>query len=876
MFLRKLWFLFRRRRLDRDLAEEMEQHLEMRAQKLIAAGEPPEEARYRARREFGNSVALRETSRDVWGWCSVERLLQDLRYAIRLMRRSPGFTAVAVISLTLGIGGNTAIFSLVNAVLLRPLPYREPERLVAVWEWNIRERHINTVADANFADWKARNRVFEDLGYSWDEGYTFTGSDNPEAVAGYTFSCNIFPMLGAKPLLGRTFLPAECQPGRDHVVLLSFAVWQRRFGADRAIVGRSIQLNRTPYVVIGVMPPEFAHPSSRTALWTPLALSPDAFADRKDHAFRVLARLKPGISLARAQSEMDAIARQLAVEHPDTNTGMGVQLWPIRDFYLGNVKTALVVLQAAVFLMLLIACVNIANLLVARTSAREREVAVRLALGAGRGRLFRQFLTEGVLLALVGGVAGIAAAYWGVSALASLLPPGFAEVDTSRPQAWLNVPVMLFGLLLATISGVVFGLAPVYRSSASPGEGLRAGGRAFSDSRAKMRLRSALVVAQIALSLMLLIGAGLLTRSFLRLQARDFGFRTGHVLTLQLLGRSSGFRDSMMAGFLAAVLERIEALPGVEAAGAINAPPLTGMSAHRNFTIPGRPEVPFGQQTTAGFHVVTPHYFQAMGIRLLRGRYFDQRDRAGAPGVAIINETTARRFFPRENPVGSRITVADGDSPETREIVGVVGDTRHEQLADEPAPEIYRPFGQADWPFAGIAVRTSGDPLALAAAVRRAIWSADKEQPIDQVTTLDQRAADSVAPRRANTILLGLFAAIALLLSAIGIYGVMAYSVSRRVHEIGIRVALGAHGRDVLAMMLRQAGLLTLTGTVIGWLGAASATRLMGSLLVDISATDPVTFAAISVLLSAVAVLAAWLPAWRASRIAPLEALRDE
>ena len=874
---RKLRFLIRRDEYARDLHEEISQHLERKAQKLMDDGVASDEARFRARREFGNVQQLKESSRELWMWKSLEELAQDLRYTFRMLRANPGFTAVVTMSLALGIGANTAIFSLVNAVLLRPLPYRDADRLVAVWEWNTRERHINTVTAANYADWKARNHTFEDMGYSWDESYTFTGTANPEAVAGYTFSCNIFPMLGATPLLGRTFLSEECRPGKDHVVVLSHKLWQRRFAADREIIGRSIQLNHQPYTVAGVMPPEFAHPSSSTAVWTPLALPPDFFSDRKIHALRVFGRLQAGVSLKRAQAEMDAIATQLAREYPDHDSGMGVQLWPIRDFYVGERKMSLVVLQTAVLGMLLIACVNVANLLLARASAREREVALRLALGAGTARLFRQFLTEGLLLATLGGAGGLALAFWGVSALTLVLPSNLTEiVDTAHPQAWINMPVLLFTLLLSLAAGAVFGSVPAFRSSASPNETLKAGGRSFTEARGRMRLRSGLVVSQMALSMVLLIGAGLLIRSFLRLQERDYGFRTDHVLTLQLMGSSGSGDPVTMGTFLQSATERIEALPGVVAAGAINAPPLTGWSAHRNFTIPGQPILPYGEQTTAGFHVVTPHYFQAMRIHLSRGRYFDTHDREDGPGVVIVNETLARRFFPNEDPIGKQISVADGATPAIREIVGVVGDTRHEQLADAPDPEIYRPFGQADWPFAGIAVRTSGDPLALAAAVRNAIWSVNKEQPIDALITLEQRAATSLAPRRANVMLLSLFAAIAVLLAAVGIYGVIAYSVSRRTQEIGIRMAMGARGRQVTVMVLGKAMMLALGGVAIGLLAAAGSTRFMGSLLVDVSAMDTATFILVPLLLCAVAVAAAYLPARRASKVDPMVALRYE
>ncbi len=870
---RKLMFLIRRGQFDRELDEEMRFHMDMKAQ----AGGGTEEAAYAARRQFGNVMLVRETSREMWSWLRIETFLQDLRYAARMLRKNPEFTAAAALTLALGIGASTAIFSVVHAVLLRPLPYRAPGQLVALWEWNIHERHINTVAAANFADWKARNRVFSDMAYSWDEGYTFTGAANPEAVAGYTFSCNMFSLMGAKPLLGRTFASDECQAGKDHVVVLSYALWQRRFAADPAIVGRAIQLNREPYTVVGVMPREFAHPSIETALWTPLTVPANFFADRKLHVLRVIARLREGVTIEHAQNEMDALTRQLAREHPETDAGMGAALSSLRDFYTHEVKTSLWVLQAAVLVMLLIACGNVANLLLARSGTRRREMAVRLALGAGRPRLVRQLLTEGMLLAMLGGAAGIALAFWGAGVLAALLPPNIAGIaDAAHPAAWINLPVLLAAVAFSFASGMVFGVAPALSTSAAPDGILRSSGRSLTESRGNMRFTGGLIVSQIALSLMLLTGAGLLIRSFVNLQKRDFGFRTDHILTLVLMGRSGGFGSAGMGPFLGPVLERIEALPGVRAAGAIAAMPLTGMSAHRSFAIPGQPPRPYGEQPVAGFHVVTAHYFQAMGIRLLRGRYFDSHDAENTAGVALINETLARRFFANEDPVGKAISVADGDTRVTRTIVGVVGDTRHEQLVDLPDPEIYRPFKQADWPFAGIVVHTASDPLALAAVVRAAIWAVDKEQPIDAVMTLEQRAESTLAPRRANLLLLSLFAAIALALAAIGIYGVSAYAVSRRIHEIGIRMALGAQGRQVTGMVLRKALLLTAGGVLVGLLAAAGASRFLESLLVDVGATDAITFLLAPPLLTAIAAFAAYVPARRASKVDPMEALRYE
>ena len=870
---RRLAFLLFRRTFDRVLEDEMRFHLDM---KTRAAGGTAS-ADHAARRQFGNATLLREQSREQWGWTWLEDLLQDLRYGARVLRKNPGFTIAAALTLALGIGATTAIFSVVHAVLLQPLPYRDANQIVALWEWNLREHHINTVAGANYADWKARNHVFADMAYSWDEAYTLTGTANPEAVSGYTFSCNFFSLLGTKPVLGRTFLPEECRAGSDHVVVLSQALWQRRFAADPGIVGRSIQLNHQPYTVIGVMPAGFAHPSRETALWTPLAPPADLMADRKEHVLRVVARLKAGVTMERARAEMNDLANQMAREHPDSNSGMSVEMWPIRDFYVGSVKASLWVLQAAVLVMLLIACANVANLLLSRAGARGREMAVRLALGAGRLRLFRQLLTEGMLLGALGGAAGVALAFSGAGALVTLLPSSVASMlDAAHPAQWISMPVLLFALALSIACGVAFGLAPALSASVAPDTTVRSSGRNLTDSRGKMRLSSALVVSQIALSLVLLTGAGLLIRSFLRLEMRDYGFRTDHVLTLQLMGRSTGFGSEGMRSLLEPALERIEGLPGVRAAGAIAAMPLTGFSAHRNFTIPGQPALSYGQQPVAGFHVVTPRYFQAMSIRLLRGRYFDERDDKNAAGVAVINETLARRFFANEDPIGRTISAADGGTQAVRQIVGVVSDTRHEQLADAPDPEIYRPFAQADWPFAGIVVRTAGDPLALAAAVRAAIWAVDKEQPIDAVMTIEQRAEATLGPRRANLMLLSLFAAIALVLATIGIYGVSAYAASRRTHEIGIRMALGAESRQVRGMVMGKALLLALGGVGIGMVAAAAVTRLMEGLLIDVSSLDAVTFLAAPAVLGALSGIAAYLPARRAGKVDPMEALRYE
>jgi predicted permease len=863
---RKLVWLFRRRRHERELDEEMRFHLELRA---------AEYSEHAARRRFGNTTLWKETSREMWGWTWLERILQDLRFGLRMMRRSPALTAAAVLALAIGIGANTAIFSVVNAVLLRPLAYRDAERLVMVWEWRLRSQEINTVSAANFADWKSRNHVFEDLAYSWDQAYTITGTGDPETVSGYQLSANFLPLLGTPPLLGRTFVPEEGQPGKDRVVVLGFQLWRSKLGADPAILGRVIRLDGQDYTVVGVMPPRFTHPGW-SQLWTPLALRD--FSERKLHGLRVAARLRAGVTLERAQAEMDAIARQLESEHPETNAGMRVRLVPFQNLYSGDMRTPLLVLQGAVLLVLLIACANVASLLLARAGARQREVAVRLALGASTRRLWRQFLTEALLLTAIGACGGVLLAYWGVAGIAALLPPGVAIfADAEHARQWLDLRVLGFAVAISMAAGLVFGLAPGLRAPAAPGDVLKGDVRGSSEHAGRVRLRGVLVVAQMALSLVLLIGSGLMIRSLAALLDRGLGFRTDRVLTLNLTLPSNRYPKPPEAlRFIEQGLASIRAVPGVEAAGAVNNLPLSGSNARRNFTIPGRPPLSYAQQPIAEFRLATPGYFRVMGTRLVRGRYFEEGDRAGSAGVVIINEMLARRFFRDENPIGKTVSVGDGATPATREIVGVVADTRHHGLAVEPVPEIYRPFYQAYWPFLWIAVRTTGDPLQAASAVRDAVHRVDKDQPITGVMSMEQLAARSEASRRTNTALLASFAAVALMLAAMGIYGVMAFSVTRRTREIGIRIALGAGRGDVMRMVLARALAMAAVGVAIGLGSALALTRFMKGLLVDVTATDPITFVSLPLVLGAVAALAAYLPARRAARVNPTEALRYE
>jgi len=801
-----------------------------------------------------------------------------LRYAIRQLLKSPGFTIASVVTLALGIGASTAIFSVLHAVLLRALPYRQAERLVAVWQLNLERQARDKVTCADYADWKARNHVFEDLAYSMDEPYTLTdNTETPQSVVGFQFSTNLFSLLGAQPFLGRTFLPEDGEPGKDHVLVLSHRLWEKRFASDRSVVGRSVRLNGEPYTIIGVMPPEFAHPGTFVDLWTPIALASNWFENRKLHVLHVVARLRPGVRLEQAQKEMDLLTGELARQYPDTNKNWGARLAPIRDLYTGNLREALWVLQAAVLLMLIIACANVANMMLAQASTREREVAIRLALGARRRHLFSQFLTQGLILASLGAAGGLLLAFWGVQILPQMFSTQLSRMPLpAHPSDWIDWPVLLFALTTAAVAGVVFGLMPAFRAPRLPQEVLKAGVRGPTGHALSVRLRSVLIVSQVALSLMLLAGSGLLIRSFLRLQKQSLGFQTDRVAASFLLLAPNRYLDgNATTNFLEQVLSRLKAVPGVESAGAVSTLPLSGNDARRPFTIPGQPEEA-GRPNVARFRLVTPDYFQTMRIPLKRGRPFDERDRTGSAEVVLISEGLARHFWPNEDPVGKIITVPDMLTPAMRQIVGVVGDVRHYGLAEEAPIEIYRPFYQARWPFFTLVARASLDSVQLGNTLRQAVASVDKDQPIQSVRMMEELASDSVALRRASMVLLAIFAAVALLLAALGIYSVMSYTVARRTQEIGIRMALGAQSRDVLRLVTREAILLALAGVVFGLLGAFALTRFLGTLLYGVQPIDPVTFLGVSVLLIFVALLASYLPARRAAKVDPIVALRYE
>ena len=812
----------------------------------------------------------------------MEKLLQDLRYGARMFVKNPGFTAVAVVTLALGIGANTAIFSVVDRVLLKRPPYKDPDRLAMVWGTNPqRGRDITLVSPADFEDWRKLNTVFEDLAPSRDAGYSLTGMGEPETITGYRFAGNFFRVMGVSAAIGRTFDENDDQAGSERVVVLSHKLWQRRFGGDPSVVGRSITLSGNPYTVIGVMPAGFAHPQT-SELWTPLtlsSLSSQVLANRQRRFLRVMARLKQGVTVSQAEAEMNQIALRLQQENPQTNAGEGAKLETIQEGYAGDARTPLMVLLGAVGFVLLIACANIANLFLARAASRQKEIAIRLALGAGRGRLMRQFLTESILLSLVGGACGLVLTLWSTGFLVSLFPKNIANL--SLPQVEdipINSRVMVFTILIAIATGVVFGLVPALQSAkVDLTSTLKETGGSVAAGVRSGRFRGGLVVAEVALALVLLIGAGLMIKSFWRLQNADLGLDPKNVMTLEVLLPDYKYGEpKKWAAFLQDAMHRIEALPGVQSAGAINFLPLTGFWGTSTFTIEGQPIPAPGDEPEADNRVITENYFRTMGMRLLKGRTFTGQDGEKAPHVAVLNETAARRFFSNEDPIGKRINLGDAKEPNLTEIVGVVNDVKAFGLEEETHADLYRPFAQAPFPLIAFAVRASGDRASLTGALSGEIWAVDKDQPVFKVISMDQLAAESITLRRVSMLLVVAFATLALALAAVGVYGVISYSVSQRTHEIGIRMALGAQGSDVLRMLVKEGMSLALIGVAIGLVAGFVLTRLIASVLYGVGANDPVTFIVVPILLIGVAAAACLIPARRATKVDPMNALRYE
>ncbi|HEX8068864.1 MAG TPA: ABC transporter permease [Pyrinomonadaceae bacterium] len=873
--------LLRRARVERELDEELRFHLRMRAEENVRRGMTPAEAERAARRSFGQWARVKEACRDVKGGGVLETLLQDVTFGARMLRKQIGFTLVAVLTLALGVGANTAIFSVVNAVLLRPLPYPNAERIVAVQELNEKGTRVQ-VTPANFLDWRAQSTVYEHLAAIHARPANLAAGDEAERIDLAMTSTDFFEVFGVRPHVGRFFVPAEELAGHQPVVVVSYGLWQRRFGGDPALVGRAIALDGQSYTVVGVAPAGFQYPDKTEAWVPPFQRVPTVSAQmdiERARGFGFLSAvglLKPGVTVKQAHDEMTALTARLRQQHPDTNNRRFDRVVSLQTHLVGESSAALLLLLGAVALVLLIACANVANLLLARAAARQKEIAVRLALGATRLRLVRQLLVESVLLALAGGACGLLLGWWGVDLMRGLLP-----VDFPRAQAiGVDWRVLAFTLLVSFGTGVVFGLAPALEATNPDiNESLKESARGAAGGARRHRLRALLVVSEVSLSLVLLIGAGLLFRSFLRLQAVELGFRPQRLLTFRLTPAGANFRqDAQYAAFFDQVAERVKALPGVEAVGVINTLPLMkGPTA--GFRVEGRPLTTPDKWPSVNYRSVSPDYFRAVGVPVVQGRAPDAHDNESAPLVVVVNQALARRDFPGEDPVGKRINLG-GTRPDGQpiwfEIVGVVANVRNLELSAEPTPEMYTSYLQD--PFAGMSyvVRAAVEPESLTPAVREILRQVDRAQPVAEFREMDEIVAESAAQPRFNTLLLGLFAGVALLLAAAGIYGVMAYSVTQRTHEIGIRMALGARRGDVLRLVVGQGFRLALVGLALGLFCAYALTRVMSSLLYGVSATDPLTFAGGALLLAAVALLACYIPARRATDIDPLIALKYE
>ncbi len=806
-------------------------------------------------------------------------ILQDIRYAFRMLLKQPGFTAVAVIALALGIGANTAIFSVVNAVLLKPLPYAEPGQLVMVWmDYRVGGNKEDVHSWPSYVDYREGNTTFASMAGYTNESLNLTGTGEPERILGASTTASFFDVMRVAPLLGRAISPEENTEGNDKVIVLSHGLWQRRFGGERGVIGREIEVNGAKRTVIGVMPAEFRFPETKTEFWVPLAIPPDLQAQRGAYWLTIIGRLKPGVTVEQARPEMEAIAKRIETNFPQSNANTGVNLVSLRNQTVGRVRPALYVLLGAVALVLLIACANVANLLLSRAAAREREFAIRSALGAGRGQIIRQLLVESVLLGVLAAAVGVGLAVFGLDALKAMLPAEMPRVDQIRVDA----RVLGFTLGISMLTAVAFGLVPALQASKPKlSETLKeAGGRGGSQGVRSRRVRRLLVIAEVALAIMLLVGAGLLIKSFNRLQAVELGFRTDRMLTLELALPASKYGDgAARRPFHTALLERLANLPGVQGAAATTSILLSNTPTSGYFNIEGRPPGQPGERIEVTIDSVTPNYHQLMGTPLLKGRAFSDADGPDSPRVVLINDSFARRFFPGEDPIGKRMNYGDNtDQTQNpwRTIVGVVADTRRNGFDREPRPESYIPLMQRPSGWTTYVLRTSStDPATLVTAVRSAVRGIDPDQPIFGIKTMEQLMSETTAQRRLNTILLGVFAGLALLLAAVGIFGVMNYSVTQRTHEIGIRLALGAQRGDVLRLVVGQGMMLAAIGVVVGLFGAWALTRLLATMLYGVSATDPAVFAGVAGLLALVAVFACYLPALRASRVAPTVALRE-
>lgn len=873
----RLRSLFRRGRVEQELDEELRYHLERQVEENLAQGMASEEARYAALRAIGGIEQQKEKCRDMRRVNFIEDLVQDLRYGVRVLIKSPVFTTVAVLSLALGIGANTAIFSVVNNLMLRPLPYPDSQQIVDVWHTPPQESFPGlsrfSVSPGNYLDWKSQNASFEQMAAYGYAGFSLSTGDDPVAVIGAAVSSDFFSVLRSNASQGRTFFPEEEQQGRDQVVVIGHGLWQRAFGANPNLIGQTVTLNSQSFTVIGIMPAGFQFPREAD-LWVPLAWDDNERQTRSIHDYIVIARLKQDISLAQAQAEMSTISSRLEQQYPEANKGWGAVVIPLQEDLIGDIRPALLVLFSAVGFVLLIACANVANLMLARGANRQKEIAIRIALGAGRARIVRQLLSESILLAAAGGLLGLLLASWGSKLLMQLSADSLPNPGEIGIDKW----ALGFTLLVSFGAGIVAGIAPAFQfTKADTSETLKQGTGRSGGSSVKQSTRKALVIFEVALSLILLIGAGLMIRSFWKLQHVDPGCNTSNTLTMSVGLSSIKYSDPhQQAAFFDRVLEQVSVLPGVVSAGATTTLPLAGSGSTQPFTVEGRPASAVAEQPMALMRYISPDYFRVMGIPLRQGRFFTDQDRESEVPVIIISEAMARQFWPGQDPIGRRLTPSFHLQQGPREIVGVVGDVKAQGLDADVSAMMYLSYKQAPRPYMTLVTRTASDPQNSIRAISKAIYTVDKEQAITNVRTMEQVLADSVSGQRFNMTLLITFAVLALVLAAVGVYGVMNYSVTLRRRELGIRMALGAQAVDVLRLVLGQGLTLTLIGVGAGLVGAYGLTRLMANLLYGVTATDFLTFASVSGVLMAVGLLASFLPARRATKVDPMIALRQE
>jgi putative ABC transport system permease protein len=804
--------------------------------------------------------------------------MQDVRYALRMLWKNLSFTAVAVAALALGIGANTTIFSAVNALLLRPFNFTDPDALVVVWERPPNTSLRNSVSPANFLDVREQQTTFSHVAIYNTNSVNLTDGDKPERLEVAVVSPEMFSALDVRAALGRTFAPEEEREGRDKVAVLTHDFWRRRYASDPSILNQSLTLNGQPYTVVGIMPEDFNFPPTNSDILLPFAITDKIREERGNHYVRMLGRLKPGVSFAQANADLAAIASRLETQYPDTNSNRTMAVASLKADYVRGPRPGLLVLLGAAGFVLLLACANVANLLLVRAASRSKEIAIRMALGASRFRLIRQLLTESVLIALFGGALGLLVAVWGVDLLRAGIPASLSRYLPGWKNVGIDKEVFWFTLGVSLLTGIIFGLAPALQATKTDfNEALKDGGRTSGGGFHRNRLRGVLIVAEVSISLTLLIGAGLMIKSFYEILKVEPGFKSESVLVVDVaLPRKKYEQKTARVNFYEQALERVGALPGVQQAGATNILPLSRGNSDSAFSVVGRPKPEKGREPLANFRTISPHYLEAMGIPLRHGRHILPSDQANTGRVIIINEFFAKKHFPNEDPLGKRLNFGGEEEADNYEIIGVAGNIKHGSLLEETVPEVYVPFMQEPWHTMSIVARAEGDPLQLAGAVQREIQAIDRDQPIYNARTLERVVSESLAPQRVTMGMLGIFALIALVLASVGIYAVMSYAVAQRTHEIGIRMALGAQPGDILRMVVHQGMLLALTGIALGLVASYWLMQAMARILYGVSATDPLTFAGISALLLLVAFTANYIPARRATKVDPMIALRYE